>query len=152
MAHELGHHTFDGQAIVDDLTLADLKNPVEARANGFAAEFLLPEAAVKEWTPQKAWGQSADDIARLALNFGISFEATVWRLLAAGCIDDAKAAIDMREQVDSELRRKLVEGRDEHTDLPAEFISLVEDAYKRKLISKGKRDELLKSEAEEVVG
>ena len=86
LAHELGHHRLGHSAVVDGIEAVhgSTRDPVEQEANAFAAEFLAPEQALRNWMT------SHDDpvldlasIVRMAGWFGISAPATYWRLVNA---------------------------------------------------------------------
>jgi Zn-dependent peptidase ImmA (M78 family) len=84
VAHELGHwicQCQDGREAevfcrAEDVTLDPSARAVEREANVFAAELLMPEAAVRE-----AWSGDADSCAA---SFGVSGEAMRWRLYSFG--------------------------------------------------------------------
>jgi Zn-dependent peptidase ImmA (M78 family) len=143
LAHELAHHLFDQDSVFVENLVQGERNPVESRANAFAAEYLLPEATVRRWKPSAPWAESPNDVARLALHFGISLEAAAWRLVTANLIVSVDVILSCRETVDADLRSRLLEGNDENLDLPPEFVDLVEDAARQARISEKKRRELL---------
>jgi Zn-dependent peptidase ImmA (M78 family) len=84
LAHELGHWICQCQdeptvkvfCRAEDVTLDPVARTVEREANIFAAELLMPEAAVR-----KAWSGDADETAA---RFGVSGEAMRWRLYSFG--------------------------------------------------------------------
>jgi Zn-dependent peptidase ImmA (M78 family) len=92
LAHELGHAwcRHDGRLEVD--TVATLSgrttNPYEIEANAFAAEFLVPRAAMQELVDED---QTLDEIVTIAAHFGVSAIVVVFRLKTLGLISDACA-------------------------------------------------------------
>jgi Zn-dependent peptidase ImmA (M78 family) len=142
LAHEIGHSRFDRTTIVESLDQAD-SAPEEKRANAFAAEFLMPEAAVKKWTPERAWGNDANEIARLAIHFGLSFEATLWKLYNASLISDVENAKNLRASVAPDLRATLRSAGDGATEYPERYTELVKAGVARGLVSRGRAAELL---------
>ncbi len=87
LAHEFGHVELGHTGSVDytsDVDGSGRKPPVEAQADGFAAEFLAPEAGVRQWLA--AVGDPPSDlgtVVRLADYFHIGAEAALYRLQAA---------------------------------------------------------------------
>jgi Zn-dependent peptidase ImmA (M78 family) len=144
VAHEIGHFIFDRESIVVDDDLFGKSAP-EKRANAFAAELLLPEAAIKSWKPAAPWGNTADDVAKLALAFGVGYETTVWRLKNVGIIDDAEPLRSLSGTVASELRQSLSARGEEITVLPEAFKELTDRARDTALISE-KKYRLLRSD------
>jgi Zn-dependent peptidase ImmA (M78 family) len=84
LAHELGHWVCQCQdepevevyCRAEDVTLDPDARAVEREANVFAAELLMPEAAVR-----RTW---SGDAAACAATFGVSGEAMRWRLYSFG--------------------------------------------------------------------
>jgi Zn-dependent peptidase ImmA (M78 family) len=91
-AHELGHHElhrFEGADVeIADKSILDTGNdPAEIAANAFAAYLMAPnEALQREVGDKKTKDISADDVVSLMREFGLSYEATVYRLQNAGVI------------------------------------------------------------------
>jgi|GEM_PF-504126 len=143
-AHEIGHARFDRDTIVESLPASDV-SPQEKRANAFAGELLMPEAAVKKWNPVLPWGEDVNDIARLAVHFGLSFEATIWRLYNAQRIEDPAVMKARRDEIAADLRRTLREPGDGATEYPEQYIELIKEGVSRSLVSRGRAAELLAS-------
>lgn len=141
-AHELGHWRFDRESVVVDDDFEGGYTAEERRANAFAAELLLPEAAIGSWKPQRPWGESVDDIASLAVTYGLSYDATLWRLRNCGIAMDDEQLRTRRGEIASEYRTQLATRGEEATILPAEFISLTDAALERHLISRKRYEEL----------
>lgn len=144
LAHEIGHFVFDRESVVidDDLDPVQSHSNPERRANAFAAELLLPEAAVKVWKPAVPWGESPDEVAELGGAYGLSYEATLYRLKNAGLIE---AVEPLREQfgiVSAELRAKLAARGDEVTQFSDKVRELTDAALKNSLISKKRYEQL----------
>lgn len=89
-AHEYAHFLVDrderGGEICDT---ARRSEPLEMRANAFAASFLLPasgvESALEDRGTQKLQVEP-EHAVHLMYHFGVSFEAVLWRLLNLGWI------------------------------------------------------------------
>jgi Zn-dependent peptidase ImmA (M78 family) len=88
LAHELGHHVLEHAQSVD--TPAGLAAPAaraEIDANAFAAELLVPVAAVRAWLAARdPVAVGLDEVVALAAAFGVSAPAALFRLQAAGAI------------------------------------------------------------------
>jgi Zn-dependent peptidase ImmA (M78 family)/transcriptional regulator with XRE-family HTH domain len=86
LAHELGHVlTQDGFYYSADIDLEG-KNERERLANAFAAAVLMPETLVRGMLD--TGGRNARTIARMILQFGVSFESLVYRLYNLRVIDE----------------------------------------------------------------
>ena len=88
-AHELGH-LLAGDAIAGVVTDASVfggsaTSARETRANAFAAELLLPTAALRKYAPA---ADAVDDsvIADLVFDYGVSVQTVYWRLVDAGVL------------------------------------------------------------------
>jgi Zn-dependent peptidase ImmA (M78 family) len=98
LAHELGHDwcKHDGRLELD--TVATLSgrttNPYEIQANAFAAEFLVPRAAMEKTVDGD---QTLDDVITIATRFGVSAIVVVYRLKTLRLISDECAAGLQRE-------------------------------------------------------
>lgn len=89
LAHELGHYQMGHQPRVDYVKNlhegGNGGNPQEVEANYFAAEFLCPRNAANDWLDRNGVKTAgADDAARLAMEFGLSFSTACYRLERAG--------------------------------------------------------------------
>ncbi len=147
LAHEIGHARFDKETIVESMNTGQ-SSPHEQRANAFAGELLMPEAALREWVPGTAWGDDVDEIARLALHFGLSFQATLWRLHNARLIGDVRAIEARRGEVSETHRSALAAPGDRATEYPVVFTELVRTGVREGLVSRGRAAELLSDEDE----
>jgi Zn-dependent peptidase ImmA (M78 family) len=92
LAHEVGHwvcQCLEGRAApvycrAEDVSAADATaRALEREANVFAAELLMPEAAVR--------AAFAGDAAAATMEFGVSDEAMAWRLYNLDLVDQAPA-------------------------------------------------------------
>jgi Zn-dependent peptidase ImmA (M78 family) len=102
LAHELGHHVLEHERSVD--THAVLRRPVraiEVQANAFAAELLVPVAAVLAWRAARADAPvGLDAVVELAADFGISAPAALFRLQAAGALRDRARLARIRGEIE----------------------------------------------------
>ena len=112
VAHEYGHFLEhqDHLAFVCNPSSPDaVAAPVERWANRFAAEFLMPRAAVERWLVEQgldARGLSVYDAVRLQQALGVSFEAMLNRLGELGLItQDQRRA--WAQESPSRLARRL---------------------------------------------
>lgn len=156
LGHEYCHTLLDWEQRAHlDLTESS-KDPVETRADVFAAEFLMPREALEQFlqrmginAPKKhAFGPY--DVARIAAYFNASHLAVLWRLFNLGYID-AKTRESLREgtrwtQVDAELG--VPEILDDVSDMsrkvsPERLRDMAVEAYRRRMISLGKLAEYL---------
>jgi Zn-dependent peptidase ImmA (M78 family) len=148
LAHEIGHARFDRETIVESPARAD-STPEEKRANAFASELIMPEAAVKRWIPNQSWGDDVDEVGRLAVHFGLSFEATLWRLFNAGLLKDIETLKARRNELAADIRARLREPGDGLTEYPERYTELVKAGVARGLVSRGRAAELLAADEDE---
>jgi Zn-dependent peptidase ImmA (M78 family) len=98
LAHELGHAwcKHDGRLELDTLATLSGKttNPYEIQANAFAAEFLVPRAAMEDTV---AGDQTLDEVITIAARFGVSAIVVVYRLKTLRLISEECAAGLQRE-------------------------------------------------------
>jgi Zn-dependent peptidase ImmA (M78 family) len=89
LAHELGHAwcQHDGRLEVDTFATLSGKttNPYEIQANAFAAEFLVPRAAMEDVVHGD---QSLDEVVTIAAHFGVSAIVVAYRLGTLGLVSD----------------------------------------------------------------
>jgi hypothetical protein len=102
LAHELGHAwcKHDGKLEVDTVTTLSgaTTNPNEIQANAFAAELLLPKAAMDELDVTEP---TLEHVVRIAAAYGVSAIVVLIRFgqcdrVSDGRYDDLKAEIDER--------------------------------------------------------
>lgn len=181
-AHEYAHALIDSQRTVTISNSDNAKELVEVRANTFASAFLLPEqgvanllrdmgkggssridvavynpstnSAIEAEFRQKATSQliSVQTIARIAYWFGVSYQATVYRLQNLGYFK-AKERDELlkREEQGRDYLRVLhldMDGSVEHSsqnrELKAQIAHLAIEAYQRGEISQGRLLDLSK--------
>jgi Zn-dependent peptidase ImmA (M78 family) len=113
LAHEAGHVRLghDGRLEVDSVQTLSGKttNPLEIQANAFAAEFLVPRAAVLQLFGDRG-EPGLEEVVVLAEAYGVSALAALIRLETAGIVGDARAARLREEIADHEhlaARRRL---------------------------------------------
>ena len=102
LAHELGHRRLGHASVIDrPADLLDMRHdPAEVGANYFAAEFLMPAAAVREWA--RGRGLGLDDVVRLAAEYGVSAKMARIRLETAGALGDRALAVRLDREIDDE--------------------------------------------------
>jgi Zn-dependent peptidase ImmA (M78 family) len=102
LAHELGHVwcAHDGHLAVDSFATLSGKTttPHEVQANAFAAELLIPRAALERLLPERR-DPTLDEVVVLAARYGTSALMTLYRLkqtgyASAACVAALAAAID----------------------------------------------------------
>ncbi|MCL5959468.1 MAG: ImmA/IrrE family metallo-endopeptidase [Chloroflexi bacterium] len=153
--HELAHHLFDQQSWIDDDVFA--KNAVpERRANAFAASFLMPREGVERWLGRHNHGAGrrspldVEAVVHLARHFGMSYQATLLRLLELRYLDPGQYA-DLKLAQPERIARRL--GYDLSTEdgavrcqvLPPRFVQLALQAYGEGCISLARLAELLRT-------
>lgn len=119
-AHELGHAEMGHRVSLDDesmLTRAESPNgeydPLEAAANAFASDFLLPQWLLITHAERHKWTRrdltNAPVVYQLALRAGASFQATCLALLRHNII--GQAAFDALHQTEvKRLKQELLGG------------------------------------------
>jgi Zn-dependent peptidase ImmA (M78 family) len=102
LAHEFGHHRMGHATVIDEQAVISgyTHDPKEVCANAFAAEFLMPRAAVAAWGRQHVRGAvTLEHVMRLAYEYGVSSQAARYALETAKVLtDEARCA-----QVDEEI-------------------------------------------------
>jgi Zn-dependent peptidase ImmA (M78 family) len=149
--HELAHHQFDARTRFDADVFGAATVP-ERRANAFAACLLMPRAGVDRWWPaadgSRRLPPSEERVVHLARHFGMSYEATIWRLVELQKIRRADAtrlrevspdrvAARLGYDVDAEQRER------NRTVLPPEYVRLALEAYGAGRLSDERLGELL---------
>ncbi len=91
LAHELGHFMMHvGQSQTKACTRGDLsdyrKKPLEAQANIFGSEILMPTAHFRALAAKT--GPTFDQIGKLAERFNVSLTAAIIRFIDLGAIDE----------------------------------------------------------------
>lgn len=102
LAHEFGHCRLGHASVVD--RPADVfgtqHDPAEVAANYFAAEFLMPGQAVRRWARGRRL--TLDEVARLAVEYGVSAKAARIRLETSGALRDRALAARLDAEIDDE--------------------------------------------------
>lgn len=101
LAHELGHVLMGHQPRVDyveNITEGRNADPQEVEANYFAAEFLCPRDATRDWLSRNSVVDvDANAVASMAMHFGLSFPSACFRLERAGVIAAARKRLILDE-------------------------------------------------------
>ena len=152
LMHEYCHVLADRFEGADRITDAGgSPDPIERRADAFAASFLLPAQGVERFLATRGVKQdSAEylDIFYVMAAFGASFQATVYRLKELGFLQDYRADAYLTSRNVTEMTRRIrrAEGIDDvDFDNPAQrrFGQLALRAYKQGKVSIGRVAELL---------
>jgi len=100
LAHELGHTWcgHHGTTEVDSVQTLSGKttNPLEVQANAFAAELLLPKAAVSGLFAREP---GMEELVVFAAHYGVSALVALFRLTTAGVVGERRAR-RLREEID----------------------------------------------------
>lgn len=147
-AHCLAHR--DELAHIDRYRLLDIASPRERFANAFAAAFLMPRHGVQEILSQLISrydkGITFDIVIRLAVYFGISFEAAGWRLVSLRRLSRVGWE-EIREEWKIKYPTVILLGYQNELDvpetMPQHYRFLANKAYGEKLISFERLAELL---------
>jgi Zn-dependent peptidase ImmA (M78 family) len=159
VAHELGHHELHRQGqssllIADKDIFGRQGQPIEEEANAFASHLLMPDPAIartlQEWQVTQI---TADIVARLMQQFGVSFEVSVFRLHNAGRINagerdrlfQAKRQVAVRALCDAISFNEFIDYPLPANLLPVSFESDVFRAYAARAISDVRLAELLRT-------
>jgi Zn-dependent peptidase ImmA (M78 family) len=116
-AHELAHHLLrDPREIVVDGDLYDGSNPMEKRANAFAAALLMPADGLRDVIADRPIDETM--LAGLMRHFGVSFSALLYRLASSSVGLLSKEARDawLQKPVSAVLRAANDPAPEELTD------------------------------------
>jgi Zn-dependent peptidase ImmA (M78 family) len=121
VAHEFGHvrcgHGGRAAVVDTDATLDDEHDPCEVQANAFAAELLAPGAGVRALAGAREPG--LEDVVRIALTYGISSQAALFRLRTLRLAGHARCQA---------LQRELADGLEHHVrDRIAHEVPAIDD-------------------------
>lgn len=160
-AHEYCHLLFDRQKKGIVSRLENREDQTEARANSFAAVFLMPEGGIREFlsgvgksqdvpTLQEVYDEEGGavraqrrgsslpyglqfyDVAHLAFYFGVSYESALWRLKSLQIIsEEERGSLAQKQTAATAFRKVLVERFARHRDRFAKQ----ESAFQHKLLS-----------------
>jgi Zn-dependent peptidase ImmA (M78 family)/transcriptional regulator with XRE-family HTH domain len=136
-AHEYSHLLFDRARRGNISRLENREETIEARANSFAAAFLMPESGIREFlsgvgkgrdipTLQEVYDEEGGavhaqrrgsaqvtglefyDVAHLAFYFGVSYEAALWRLKSLQVIsEEEREKLAQKQDAANAFRRVL---------------------------------------------
>lgn len=180
LAHEYCHVLVDRDRSLLVSSGKSGKDLVEVRANAFAAAFLLPKAGVEEFfesigktggtrtllaidgakepheAEQRRTAKSIAirlyDVVHLQHHYGVSWNATVYRLQNLGIITKEECQDLLSKGEEAKALRKLIkvdapdttkEKKFETHDFNMRFFCLAVDAFCQELISRGRLKELL---------
>lgn len=149
-AHCLAHR--NQLAHVDTNQNFATRNPSERFANAFAAAFLMPKKTVNELLNQLAPDLNGsvlpETLSRMAMYFGVSYEAIAWRLVSLRKILRTQCESILDEQTKSTAIAKFVGYNNDDCSkpesVPANYKYLAYTAYKKRLISFERLSELLR--------
>jgi Zn-dependent peptidase ImmA (M78 family) len=101
LAHELGHHRLGHATVVDrPQAFSDHHDPLEVEANAFAAELLIPRAAMERWADEREPGPiTLEDVVRIAAGYGVSAQMARYRLETTRVLGDRSRA----DRLDAEI-------------------------------------------------
>ncbi len=147
LAHEL-FHLITWQAVVLSQSYSDeeYSDDIEKKANTFASALLLPEEEVRmeildriEKSKQVMYSDAVD----IAIEFGVSTQALIYRLFHLGLIQSFEKADEIAKdfellQISNEKRKKIWEKRESE-----QFVALAIRCLRKGLISRGKFAEML---------
>lgn len=91
LAHEFGHFSLGhGDQLDEKIQFDDNAPAVEVEANKFAAEFLVPKAAIDAWAKERPSNPySFDHLTELACSYGVSALMMCFRFANLGRVDFA---------------------------------------------------------------
>ena len=154
-AHELCHLFFheDLKSIICAKDLDSDKSPQEKEADIFASFFLAPYESLNTFIKTKLKKTRHDldvnDVIRIEQHYGLSRQATLWRLINDGYLT-GEAAASMKNGI---IRSAVRLGYDDKLYKPTssdkqyltlgKYIELAEELKNKELISNGKYEELL---------
>lgn len=175
-AHEYGHALMDRERELQLTSTANSGDLVEMRANAFAAAFLLPATGVEHFLANLNKGRSSrqqqlvydvasngkfdvesretpnsqtiafPDVALLASNYGVSYEAAVYRLNSLRYIDRPETHALLRRSTLARRYLDLIglksngplEVDPDGPELRSQILYLAMEAYRREEISRGR--------------
>ena len=147
-AHCLAHR--NELAHIDTIDILNMRKPKERFANAFAAAFLMPRHSINEILSSLVSKYDKDIsfevVIRLAIYFGVSFEASGWRLVSLRKLSRSDWD-EIREQWEVKSPIAILLGYNNDVDtpdtLPRHYRYLANKAYTENLISFEKLAELL---------
>ena len=155
IAHELYHLFFheDFKSIVCSKDLEASKDPQEKEADMFASYFLAPYESltyfIKNRLRKEKHQLEIEDIVRIEQHYGLSRQATLWRLINDGYVTHQKADTMKTGIIASAIKL----GYDDILYIPTpekkqyatfgKYVKLAEGLKTKELVSTGKYEELL---------
>lgn len=105
LAHELAHHRLGhGRAVDTPDSLRDIRTRIEADANFFAAELLLPRPALEELAPAGGpWRPTLDELVHIACTFGVSVPMVRIRLQTWKLVSDHTVLARLDAEIGEQL-------------------------------------------------
>lgn len=156
-AHELCHLFFheDFNKIICAKDIDKNKDPKEIEADKFASYFIAPYESLNDYIKNKLQRQKGsfdiNDVVRIEQHYGLSRQATLWRLINEGYLT-YEAADTMKKGI---IRSALRLGFDDKLYVPSteekqyftlgKYVKIAEELKENELISTGKYEELLLS-------
>ncbi len=155
MAHEFYHLKYDKNMISICGKQLDTGKEIERSADMFASYFLMPQAALlaladnlsSQYPKQKL---ELHDVIRIEQFYGMSHQATVYRLLSAGYLGQSEAN-EMLNIIVGQTAERLGYSSDLYKPSPetkkyvtyGHHIKQIEEVHEQGLISTGKYEELM---------
>ena len=162
-AHELGHHEMHrfeqaSVAIADQDVFDTGKDPLEEAANSFAGNLLAPAQGLKrELAGKDGKDLSPEDVVALMGTFGLSYDATIYRLQNSGIVDSSHGYL-LRQEGKGKVNRMLEEAGIDPPDLfppkynlPPDYVSRVEKLWLDRRISDVRLAEMLRLDSAETI-
>jgi Zn-dependent peptidase ImmA (M78 family) len=153
-AHELGHHelhrfTSNNVVIADDDIFSG-HDPREQAANSFAAHLLAPEKGIEEALEGRRGSQIGEtDVVTLMQTFGLSYQATCWRLKNSRLINLKRCeALLLEPGVETLVARAGFSEEETFPPgprLPPRFVGQVDDLWRRWLIHDDRHAQMLRT-------
>ncbi len=146
LAHELFHLlTWEAVVLSQNYEQEEYNEDIEKKANLFASVLLLPENEVKKEILDRAKNTgkiSHSDIVDIAIEFGVSTQALVYRLAHLKLIPFETADAIARDVALAELSKQK-RARERKKRKSEQFVSLAVRCLRKGLISRGKFAEML---------
>ncbi len=147
LAHELFHLiTWDAVVLSQNYKDVEYNADIERKANAFASALLLPDEEVKSEIMERVEVSrklTYSDVVDIAIEFGVSTQALVYRLFHLKFIPSFEQADEIAKNVDLlQLSNEKRIGEWEERE-PEKFIALAIRCLRKGLISRGKFAEFL---------
>ncbi len=147
LAHEL-FHLITWDAVIENqmYTNDEYNEEIEKKANLFASILLLPEQEVKKEVlnrVDKDGNINNSDIVDIAIDFGISTQALIYRLANLKLISFEQAGTVVKDEELSKLSQQMRKQEKIEKRLSDQFVALAIRCLRKALISRGKFSELV---------